>query len=151
MKEIPLTDGLAALVDDEDYERLARYKWSVAWGSWYPYAQARVDGKRVLMHRLLTNAPAGYEVDHVNGHSLDNRRGNLRVVTRQENLAKRRFGLFARKQSVARRAVRAADGLVSRGGGSLALSSDVGGSGGFAATRATNSDDHGPHVHAHAD
>lgn len=37
------------------------------------------------MHRLIMAAPKGVEVDHVNGDGLDNRRANLRLVTRSQN------------------------------------------------------------------
>jgi hypothetical protein len=38
------------------------------------------------MHRVILDAPEGSEVDHVNGDGLDNRRKNIRLVTRTENL-----------------------------------------------------------------
>ena len=38
-----------------------------------------------MLHRLLLSPPDGYEVDHINGNSLDNRRCNLRLCTRQQN------------------------------------------------------------------
>lgn len=44
----------------------------------------------VLLHRVLTNAPHGMDVDHINGDTKDNRIENLRIVTRQKNLLNRR-------------------------------------------------------------
>lgn len=43
------------------------------------------------LHRLLTKAPTGLDVDHINHDGLDNRRRkNLRVVTRSINELNRR-------------------------------------------------------------
>ncbi len=39
------------------------------------------------MHRVILKAPGGLDVDHINGDGLDNRRINLRVCTRSQNLA----------------------------------------------------------------
>ena len=39
----------------------------------------------VFMHRFITEAPSGLEVDHRNHDELDNRRVNLRIVTRSGN------------------------------------------------------------------
>jgi hypothetical protein len=38
------------------------------------------------MHRQIIGANATFEVDHINNNSLDNRRENLRVCTRQQNM-----------------------------------------------------------------
>lgn len=37
------------------------------------------------LHRIVANAPQGYEVDHIDRNTLNNRRDNLRICTRQEN------------------------------------------------------------------
>lgn len=91
MKEIRLTQGKVAIVDDEDFESLARYRW-YAWrhkgGQWYARRHTpRVDGRSdvVLMHRQITGATAGQKVDHWDRDGLHNWRGNLRVVCQSTN------------------------------------------------------------------
>jgi hypothetical protein len=83
MKSIPLTQGKFALVDDEDYDRLIKL------GKWCfngQYATRKGSGSSLMrMHRVIVNAPAGYEVDHINMDKLDNRKCNLRICTRAEN------------------------------------------------------------------
>lgn len=89
MKQIPLSSrkhpGLSATVSADDYERLNAYSWHYNRG--YAYRTAYVDGRKttVRMHREVLNAPSHMEVDHINGDKLDNRRGNLRLVTRAQN------------------------------------------------------------------
>ncbi len=96
MKEIKLTRGCVALVDDEDYAELSRHKWyvNVSRRSKYAHRQFRDHGdgtkygKRVLvlMHRQVMRAPKGKNVDHINGDGLDNRKENLRLCTQSQNL-----------------------------------------------------------------
>jgi hypothetical protein len=83
-KEVILTKGKVALVDDEDFKMLVELgaNWCVSDG----YAFNRKLGR---MHRLLTSAPNGVMVDHVNGDRLDNRRVNLRLCTNSQNQANR--------------------------------------------------------------
>lgn len=90
-KEIPLTQGKVAIVDDEDFEWLSRYKWCYTKAG-YAVRASRINGKRrtVYMHREILQAPAGLEVDHINGDKLDNRRSNLRIVTKQQNMFNQR-------------------------------------------------------------
>ncbi len=80
-KEIVLTNGAVALVDDEDYERLSRVRWCQKLG----YAQGSLDGKSISMHAAILDCPPGLERDHINHNRLDNRRCNLRLVTHAEN------------------------------------------------------------------
>ena len=47
------------------------------------------------LHRLITGAPAGMDVDHINHDRRDNRRCNLRVCTHAQNM-QNHLGLGAR-------------------------------------------------------
>lgn len=80
-----------ALVDDDVYPLLSKYKWSV-----YParstfYAYRKVCGKngekrtQIRMHRMILEVKDGRLVDHINGNGLDNRRNNLRMCTTSQN------------------------------------------------------------------
>lgn len=92
---IPLARGLVTWVDDDDAPAVLSHKWSVRQnrrgGKWYAYRLVRVDGRRrtVYLHRVLTGAGPGEEVDHEDGDSLNNRRGNLRLCTRSQNASNR--------------------------------------------------------------
>jgi hypothetical protein len=92
MKEIKLSCGRVTRVDDEDFELLSQWQWYLRGGkyvgrsrrigeSWY--------SEEVRLHRVITNAPKGLVVDHINHDTLDNRRSNLRVCTYSQNLCNR--------------------------------------------------------------
>jgi hypothetical protein len=87
IRYIPLTRGLHAIVDAEDYEWLSQYKWyaqpTVSHQTFHAVRNSR-RGK-VFMHRMIMPPPHGMLVDHINGNGLDNRRCNLRICTRAEN------------------------------------------------------------------
>lgn len=90
MKQIPLTQGAFAVVDDEDFAFLSQYSWYLI-SRKYAARDVRDDGtkKTVYMHRIVASAPNGMDVDHINRNQLDNRRSNLRVCTKSQNLANR--------------------------------------------------------------
>ena len=109
MREIPLTQGKVALVDDEDYEWLNQWKWYVMWDGhhWYAVRNSPYrNGKRhtIRMHRLIVGAQPGQVVDHKDSEvTLDNQRENLRFCTRSQNAmnAKKRCdGLSSRFKGV---------------------------------------------------
>ena len=85
MREIPLTRGKAAIVDDEDYESLSLHHWSCS-KTGYAMRGFREGGKMVYLkmhHAILGKPLQGYVVDHINGDRLDNRRCNLRLCAQQ--------------------------------------------------------------------
>lgn len=90
MKVIVAT-GKEIIVDD-DFEIPNGWSISVAKSHGYvvliEYAGAK-DGKyiynRIYLHRYITKAPDGMQVDHINGNRLDNRSKNLRICTNQQN------------------------------------------------------------------
>jgi len=95
-KKIPLTQGQVALVDAEDYESLAQFKWQAVRlrDSQTYYARRRQvvngRGKSIYMHRVIMQASGGQRVDHRQPQkTLDNRRSNLRFATNRQNLQNR--------------------------------------------------------------
>ncbi len=110
MKEIVLSKGKVALVDDDDFDRMNSFKWYASHesrGTKY-YAvrkvQYRPGGKRfkIRMHRFIMDVGTGFDdlriVDHVlgicklghvhDGDSLDNRKCGLEIITQEENMAR---------------------------------------------------------------
>lgn len=87
MKEIPLTQGYKALVDDIDYNRLNQFLWQVIIKenySPYAYRTDRTNGKETIyMHREILQCDL--KVDHRDGNGLNNQRYNLREATSQQN------------------------------------------------------------------
>ena len=96
MKEIILTQGYIALVDDEDFEFLSQWKWFAQRMSHTVYAARKpwvVGGKgksiKIFMHRIILDTPDHMQTDHMDGNGLNNQRSNLRVVTRRDNMLNR--------------------------------------------------------------
>ena len=96
MKEIKLTQGKVALVDDADFEWLNQYKWfaNKQGNSFYAVRNTPwIDGHRtqVSMHRQILNlTDPNIFGDHRDRNGLNNQRNNLRVATRSQNGTNRR-------------------------------------------------------------
>lgn len=87
MKRVTLSQGKFALVDDEDYERVARVNWSAerrSNGQRY-YAIRRHAGATLYMHQMIMGTcPDGMSIDHRDGDGLNNQKENLRFASRQQ-------------------------------------------------------------------
>ena len=88
VREIPLTRGMVAIVDDEDYDKVAAFRWHAARTCaakdiWYARRTIRDGGKKriVAMHQIILPLDPPLTSDHINGNGLDNRRCNLRPAT----------------------------------------------------------------------
>lgn len=84
-----------AIVDDVDLEKVAGFKWRMHPGG---KAQTTIGWRKgekkscLLMHQLVIGkAPKGFEIDHINGNKLDNRRSNLRICSHEENMRNRKM------------------------------------------------------------
>jgi len=97
MKEIKLSRGRIALVDDNDFGRINAHKWHLNNPRHCCYAERNVPMKNgngftaMRMHREIMNAPDGMEVDHIDGNGLNNQKSNLRLCTHSQNQANRKM------------------------------------------------------------
>ena len=97
MKVIELTRDQVAIVDDEDFERLAQWRWFCGLSQdkkrFYAVRTAKssdgahTPGIRILMHRVILGVKKGVLVDHQNMNGLDNRKQNIRICTPSQNLS----------------------------------------------------------------
>jgi hypothetical protein len=92
-KQIPLTKGHFAIVDNEDYNELMQWKWSYSGGYPVRKVQTSTGSKTYCMHRQIMQPPDGYVVDHIDGNRLNNQRCNLRLCTMAQNAINRRPNL----------------------------------------------------------
>jgi hypothetical protein len=91
VNKIYLSQGKFAIVDDEDFEWLSKWKWSLCSG----YAVRKIylgniDGKykskRFSMHREIMKVSKELKIDHINRNRIDNRKINLRTCNATQNL-----------------------------------------------------------------
>jgi len=97
--QIQLTRGQCAVIDDGDWPIVSQFSWYATpheQGSYYAATGVKnINGKwtTLYMHRLITGAPKGKEVDHRNHDTLDNRRENLSVGSKKDNMANGKYAL----------------------------------------------------------
>jgi hypothetical protein len=95
MKEIPLTRGLVALVDDADYEALAAHKWFADNDGYaeriIPHPTKPGKTTSESMHRVILGLEFGNPLngEHRDLNPQNNQRYNLRPATHAENMRNR--------------------------------------------------------------
>jgi hypothetical protein len=80
------TRGQQVKVDKEDFDELNKYKWYVNSAGYAVRHSGNVPDTIIRMHRVIMNDPDGMVIDHMNHDKLDNRRSNLRVCSRKDNV-----------------------------------------------------------------
>jgi hypothetical protein len=95
VKKIKLNKNKFTLVDDNVYDYLNQWKWTIHWNKGTKtYYAVRTTGthetsdkkrKMIYMHREIMNSSKNLHIDHINHDTLDNRRSNLRYVTPRQN------------------------------------------------------------------
>lgn len=86
MKQIQLTQGKSALIDDEDFESVSRFKWHAAFDGWNWYARRRKGTGHQAMHHFILGLQSSQRVDHQDHDGLNNQRCNIRPSTHAENM-----------------------------------------------------------------
>lgn len=91
MKEIKLTLGQVAVIDDEDFDKISHLKWRAQKARNGFYATANLNNKDVIQmqNMIITNVPEGKMVDHRDRNGLNNQKDNLRICTPSQNGANR--------------------------------------------------------------
>jgi hypothetical protein len=94
MREIALSRGLVALVDDHNFDWLNRWKWHAHKADKIWYAR-RNEGRgetrtTVLMHREILQLRGGSRGDHKDGNGLNNLEENIRAADAMTNGQNRR-------------------------------------------------------------
>ena len=97
MKKIILNNGIYAIVDNDDFKKVSKYKWRGVYSkksNTYYAARSTWDSltkkkSTMRMHRLILKARKGEIVDHINHNGLDNRKSNIRIVDNSQNQCNR--------------------------------------------------------------
>jgi hypothetical protein len=97
MKQIPLSQGKFALVDDEDFEELNKHKWYAkkSRGVFYASRTSKIkdndESKTIHMHRVILGfTDLKIKCDHIDHNGLNNQKTNLRASTHVQNCNNRR-------------------------------------------------------------
>src|SRR3989337_2975441 len=94
MVEIELGKGNKAIIDDEDYSLTIGLLWRRRCNGYVgAYLRGRTrPSKNISLHRLVMGVlGTRLHIDHISGDKLDNRKCNLRIATRAQNLANQRI------------------------------------------------------------
>jgi HNH endonuclease len=82
---INLTKNKTAIIDRDDYAKISKYNWYYSSAGYAVATEPNTQSKKVLLHRLVINAPTDKEVDHIDCDKLNCSKSNLRLCSRQQN------------------------------------------------------------------
>ncbi|MET3631601.1 HNH endonuclease [Burkholderia sp. 572] len=89
-KTIKTSRGKEIIVDASDFDWISSFRWHID-NKGYAITNVSLGGSdqaQVKIHRMVMGLSNGDPkiVDHINGNKLDNRRCNLRVCTKSQNV-----------------------------------------------------------------
>jgi len=92
--------GEVGLVDWCDLEKVQGRRFHL---TNHGYIGTYINRERVYLHRIIMDNPPGFEIDHISGDKLDNRRSNLRLANKAQNRTNtpKRNGTASRFKGVA--------------------------------------------------
>ena len=96
LREIELTKGYMALVDNSDYERVTVHNWcafETGINIKRVYGVRKMGGNNrlnIFLHRFIMNAPEDMQVDHIDHNGLNCQKYNLRLASCVQNGANSR-------------------------------------------------------------
>lgn len=98
MKEIKLTKGQFAQVDDEDFEYLNQWEWlylkqrdkETGYAVRYKWVSSKKQNDCIRMHRVIMETPDYLQVDHIDRDGLNNQKYNLRNCSASQNQCNRK-------------------------------------------------------------
>lgn len=104
---VPLTRGLVAMIDPEFAPAVSLWAWNAHRdnrGNFYARRSEHVTvhGRRttisILLHRMILPVPGTVMIDHADGDTLNDRKGNLRIATTSDNSVNKRKRLGSQSQ-----------------------------------------------------
>jgi hypothetical protein len=85
----PVNKGVFVLVDKSSVKYLSQWKWHLTSNGRYAarttYCKETKKRGSIEMHIQIMGKREGFQIDHINGNKMDNRRSNLRFCTHGQN------------------------------------------------------------------